>query len=115
MSKNRQRRIPVERIDEIPTAPSAFKAQVVCVAVLDLAALAFPVWKWGADVLDVFLEGKVTLEILWERQGVISSLEGNFQAIGWVGLLCGLAGVIDDEWVDMWHRAKHCFRIAGLA
>lgn len=86
--------LPDEGIDQIPTRPSAFKARVVTVATLALAALAYPVWKWGAAQLDAWLHDKAALAILWQNLHVTASLKSCFTAMGWVGLACGAAGLL---------------------
>lgn len=86
--------LPAERIDQIPTAPSPFKARVVAVAVLALSLLGGAVGLWGAPVLDAFLSDKGELAILWQKLHVASSLKACFQAIGWAGALCAAAGLL---------------------
>lgn len=86
--------LPAERIDEIPLGPSVFKARVVAFATLALLLLAWPVWKQGDAVLDAYLSNKGELATLWQSLDVISSLNVCFQAIGWVGLLCGVVGLL---------------------
>ena len=59
MSKNA---LPAERIDEIPLAPSAFKARVVALATLALLLLAWPVKVHGAAVLEAYLSKPTTTQ-----------------------------------------------------
>ena len=94
MTETSKRALPAERIDQIPVAPSASKAGVVAIATLALAALAYPVWQWGDKVLEAYLSNKGELAMLWERIKVTASLQACFIAIGWVGLLCGAAGLL---------------------
>ena len=112
MPQNVNSRLPAERIDEIPTAPSVFKAVVVCVAVLALNFLGGAVWLWGAPVLDHFLSDKGELAIHWQKLHVTSSLKTCFQAIGVVGALCGFAGLI-----GLWRTrvTYHFLRLTLLA
>ncbi|MFZ9935501.1 MAG: DUF4159 domain-containing protein [Luteolibacter sp.] len=109
---SRSRQLPAERIDQIPTAPSAFKAGVVCVAAIALALPGAAVGNWGAPVLDAFLSDKGDLAILWQKLHVTRSLKATYTAICWIGLACAAAGL-----AGFWrHRLTyHFLRLVLLA
>ncbi len=93
MNRKKPVSLPEIGIDQIPTAPSVRKARVISVATLALAALAFPVWKDGAETLTKFLSDKGELAILWDKLHIRNSLLVCFQVIGAAGLLCAIAGL----------------------
>jgi hypothetical protein len=61
--------IPAERIDEIPTSPSVFKARMVAVAVLMLAGLGYAAWAWSPAALDAFLARNPAISALFAGAG----------------------------------------------
>ena len=85
--------IPAERVDEIPTSPSVFKARVVAVAVLMLASLcAAAVFFRIPPALDAFLTRNGEIAILFQRSHITSSLKLVFQLCGVLAVLCAAAG-----------------------
>lgn len=93
-----QASIPAEWVDEIPTSPSPYKARVVSLAVFMLAGLAAAVWDWGPDALDAFLANNTEIAILFAKHGEGNSLtawlKACFHAMGAVGIICGVSGLL---------------------
>lgn len=85
--------IPAERIDEIPTNPSVFKARVTAIAVLMLAGLELSAWSWGPPALDAFLTRNTAVGGLFAGNGATSTLKFCLQLFGVSGGLCLLAGM----------------------
>ena len=84
--------IPAERIDEIPTSPSVFKARLVAVAVLMLAGLGYAAWAWAPAALDAFLARNPGVAALFAGNGVTRMLKLSLNLFGVAGILCLLAG-----------------------
>jgi hypothetical protein len=85
--------IPAERIDEIPTSPSLFKARVIAIAVLMLAGLGLTAWSWGPPALDAFLSRNAAVGSLFAGNGSTRTLMFCLQLFGAAGGLCLLAGM----------------------
>jgi hypothetical protein len=85
--------IPAERIGEIPTNPSVFKARVTTVAVLMLAGLGLAAWSWGPPALDAFLSRHFAVSTLFAGNGSTWLLKLCLQLFGAAGGLCLLAGM----------------------
>ncbi|HEX5790378.1 MAG TPA: DUF4159 domain-containing protein [Luteolibacter sp.] len=92
MIRKQPQPLPVIGIDEIPTAPSVFKARIVAMATLAIALLAIPVWYWGQDVINSYLSDKGPLLILWQKGGIDKMLVIALRGIGGLGALCLVAG-----------------------
>ena len=85
--------IPAERIDEIPTSPSVFKARVTAIAVLMLAGLGLAAWSWGQPALDAFLARNAGVGGLLSNNGSTKTLKLCLQLFGVSGGFCVLAGM----------------------
>jgi hypothetical protein len=92
MISNKSTAIPAEWIDEIPTRPSAFKARVICIAVIMLAGLAGPACLRLPAALDVFLSGNGDLAALMHRTHATAALKAVFHGFGWLAILCVITG-----------------------
>lgn len=85
--------LPAERIDEIPTSPSVFKARMVAVAVLMLAGLCVTAWWWGVPAFDAILSRNTGVAKLFTDNGSAWMLRFCLQFFGVVGALCTLSGL----------------------
>jgi len=86
--------IPAERIDEIPTNPSVFKARLAAIAVLMLAGLELAAWAWCPPALDAFLTSNAMVGGLFAGNGATTTLKFCLQLFGLSGGLCLLAGIV---------------------
>ncbi len=92
MTPINQTDLPAERLDEIPTRPSAYKARVISVAVFMLVGLGAAVYQWAPDALDAFLNRNAAIRTLLGNAGITRLLKSGFQVFGIVGVVCALSG-----------------------
>ncbi|MBT3201812.1 MAG: DUF4159 domain-containing protein [Phycisphaerales bacterium] len=83
-----------DRIDEIPTDPSAFKALVASIAAAMLAGLGYGIWKFGPPALAALLDRNVEVAILLEDNGLSAALVMCCSVFGIIGAVCGVCGVL---------------------
>ena len=94
MSEAPDNRIPAEWVDEIPTNPSPYKAQVVSVAVIMLGSLALAAWRKLKPAFEAFLERNVEIAILFEETHLEWPISQCFSGFGVLGMICSLAGAL---------------------
>lgn len=82
------------RIDEIPTRPSALKAMVVSVATAMLAGLGYLAWDGGPTALEAFLDRNGNAAIVLQDNGLDGVLSLWFQVFGALGAVCGVCGLL---------------------
>jgi hypothetical protein len=82
------------RIDEIPTGPSAFKAMVVSIATAMLAGLGLWIWKFGPPAIAAFFERNADIAILLQGNGLSGLLLTCCSVFGILGAICGLCGLL---------------------
>jgi len=87
-------KLVIDRIDEIPTRPSAFKAMVVSIAAAMLAGLGFWIWRLGPSALTAFLARNADVATLLEGNGLLAALWWCFPVFGVLGAACGICGVL---------------------
>jgi len=88
------RRLPIERVGEIPTRPSVSKATVVSVAAAMLFPLGAAMWHYGSGAFLVFLSRNGEIAGLFGRSGMIDYALLIFPVFGLVGVACLVAGAV---------------------
>lgn len=86
--------LPTDRIDEMPTRPSAQKARVVSIATAMLAGLGIGFWYYGPAAYASFLDDNAAAAIHLNRHGFSALLSYGFIAFGVLGGLCGVTGLV---------------------
>jgi len=81
-------------LDEVPLPPSPFKAVVVSVATAMLALLGVGFWLYGPRALTLLLEQNAQAAQAPGMIGLTNALSVWFTAIGVLGVLCGITGVV---------------------
>jgi hypothetical protein len=94
MSESNDSQLATERIDQIPTRPSLFKAIVVSIAATILAGLGYVMWSDAPLALDALLERHADAEILLDGKGYLAAIHICLNVFGIVGAVCGVCGLL---------------------
>ena len=94
MTRSTTDSLPIDRIGEIPTRPSGFKAFVVSLAAIMLLGLGAAVWFWAPGGLNSLLAQNAEVRGLFEKNYTTRILKLCFQAFGIASALCAVAGVL---------------------
>ncbi|MDT8390931.1 MAG: DUF4159 domain-containing protein [Lentisphaeria bacterium] len=105
MSRKKKTILPAEWIDQIPTAPSVFKARVVSMAVILLCGLAWLGAEKGPLALNAFLTENPPIAALFAREGTAGALALCFHFFGAFSIVCVITGA-----VSLW-RTKATYRL----
>jgi hypothetical protein len=90
--------LPIDRIDQMPTRPSAQKAGVVSIATAMLAGLGIGFWYYGPAAFASFLDDNAAAAIHLNRHGFSALLSYGFITFGVLGGLCGVTGMLSFFW-----------------
>ena len=89
-----QPELPAERIREIPTQPSVFKARVVSVASILLLGLGLLAASVGPQALDAFLAANPEIADLFKKNRTTAGLQLCFIFFGLVSAVCAVSGAL---------------------
>ncbi len=95
----------MEWIDEIPTRPSAFKAQAVAAAAAMLALLGVGFWNYGPAAYEAWSQSNAPAVIHLQTNRLDAAAPLCFSLFGAVGALCGAAGLLS------FHRRRVTYQV----
>lgn len=80
MSKKSNNQLPDVWVNEIPTAPSSFKANVVSIAVFMLGLMGLFVWFYGPAAIENYFSGRMTSSFISNVETVVKNPVTNLKA-----------------------------------